>query len=154
MPTGYAPLYYCSAVIPDGRLVVIGGEYNYQFQASTQTYTYVSVETNKGAIYDPKTKSWTNLAPPTGINRIGDSMCNVLTTGANAGNYTVTPVNGTLTITPLNVTITANDASRVFGSPNPVFTANVVPPVTGLTPSPTRSCRRVLRAVGHALTPS
>src|SRR5262245_43525426 len=32
MPAGYAPLYYASAVLADGRVVVEGGEYN-----STQT---------------------------------------------------------------------------------------------------------------------
>ncbi len=28
MPTGYAPLYFASAVLPDGRVIVAGGEYN------------------------------------------------------------------------------------------------------------------------------
>ena len=28
MPSGYAPQYYASAVLPDGRLVIEGGEYN------------------------------------------------------------------------------------------------------------------------------
>src|SRR6478736_9254220 len=28
MPTGYAPLFYASAVLPDGRVVVEGGEHN------------------------------------------------------------------------------------------------------------------------------
>ena len=28
MPTGYAPLFYASAVLADGRVVIIGGEYN------------------------------------------------------------------------------------------------------------------------------
>ena len=43
----YAPLYYCSAVLPDGRAVVIGGEYNYQLSGTA--FTYVTVETTKGA---------------------------------------------------------------------------------------------------------
>src|ERR1035438_3972608 len=28
MPSGYAPLYYASAVLPDGRVIIEGGEYN------------------------------------------------------------------------------------------------------------------------------
>ena len=28
LPSGYDPLYYASAVLPDGRLVIVGGEYN------------------------------------------------------------------------------------------------------------------------------
>ena len=31
----YAPLYYASAVLADGRFVIIGGEYDYN-------YTYVN----------------------------------------------------------------------------------------------------------------
>src|SRR5271168_3759136 len=33
--TTYSPLYYGSAVLPDGRLVVIGGEYNYNYTYPT-----------------------------------------------------------------------------------------------------------------------
>ena len=46
---GYQPLYYSSAVLPDGRVIVEGGEYNMGHGAWT----------NKGAIYDPKTNTWT-----------------------------------------------------------------------------------------------
>src|SRR5580704_18002342 len=28
LPSGYGPLYYASAVLPDGRLLIEGGEYN------------------------------------------------------------------------------------------------------------------------------
>jgi hypothetical protein len=28
LPAGYAPLYYASAILPDGRLIISGGEYN------------------------------------------------------------------------------------------------------------------------------
>jgi hypothetical protein len=51
----YAPLYYASVVLPDGRVVVMGGEYN---GPSGQ------VETAAGAIYDPATDSWTTVASP------------------------------------------------------------------------------------------
>ena len=40
-----------------------------------------------------------------------------------AGNYTVTFNNGTLNITPAPLTITANAASRLYGDPNPAFSA-------------------------------
>jgi filamentous hemagglutinin family protein len=42
--------------------------------------------------------------------------------GVNA-NYTMTYVNGQLTINPAPLTITADDASRMYGFPNPAFTA-------------------------------
>jgi hypothetical protein len=91
LPAGYAPLYYCSAVLPDNRLVVIGGEYNYEPNATTGVYSYVVHETTKGAIYDPKTHTWANLPPPSGVSRIGDSMCSVLTNGPNAGKLALGP---------------------------------------------------------------
>src|SRR5205807_3554366 len=46
-PAGYAPLYFGSAVLPDGRVLVEGGEYN------CSTGTCNAVWTNQGAIYDP-----------------------------------------------------------------------------------------------------
>jgi 6-phosphogluconolactonase (cycloisomerase 2 family) len=41
------------------------------------------------------------------------------------GNYTVTINNGTLTITTAILTVTANNASRFYGDPNPVFTGTI-----------------------------
>ena len=43
MPTGYAPLYFGSGVLPDGRLMIEGGEYNGPGQG---------VWTTLGAVYD------------------------------------------------------------------------------------------------------
>ncbi|WP_457831683.1 hypothetical protein, partial [Staphylococcus aureus] len=54
LPTGYAPLYFGSAVLPDGRFIINGGEYN---GAQGQ------VETTLGAIYDPLADTWTNVSP-------------------------------------------------------------------------------------------
>ena len=54
LPTGYSPLYHSSAVLPDGRLIIEGGEYNF----------FVPSWTNLGAIYDPLLNTWTSVAPP------------------------------------------------------------------------------------------
>ena len=72
MPAGYAPLYYASAVLPDGRVVVEGGEYN---NPGGQNWT------NQGAIYNPATNSWTSIAPPSGWSNIGDAQSVVLANG-------------------------------------------------------------------------
>src|SRR5664279_766408 len=53
---GYGPLYYASAVLADGRVFVMGGEYNFG----------VAVWSSRGAIYDPTTDVWTEIAPPSG----------------------------------------------------------------------------------------
>src|SRR5271169_4772391 len=60
----YAPLYFGSQVIADGRMPVIGGEYNFDNP----------VWTTQGAIYDPVADSWTNVAPPSGWQRTGDAQ--------------------------------------------------------------------------------
>ena len=41
------------------------------------------------------------------------------------GNYTVTVNNGTLTITAAVLTVTADNASRLYGDPNPAFTGTI-----------------------------
>jgi hypothetical protein len=71
LPKGYAPLYFASAVLADGRVVVIGGEYN----------NGNAVWTRKGAIYDQTTGIWTNLPAPPGWANIGDAQCAVLPDG-------------------------------------------------------------------------
>jgi hypothetical protein len=70
-PNGYDPAYYASAVLPDGRVIVEGGEYN-AWEAKWQTL---------GAIYDPTTDRWTAIAPPTGWTTIGDAQSVVLADG-------------------------------------------------------------------------
>jgi hypothetical protein len=50
----YDPAFYASAVLPDGRVIIEGGEYNF----------CADIGNPKGAIYDPVTNSWTSVAPP------------------------------------------------------------------------------------------
>jgi hypothetical protein len=71
LPSGYVPDAFASAVLADGRVVIMGGEYNNGNFALT----------NKGAIYDPKKDTWTALGHPTGWGYIGDSPSAVLPDG-------------------------------------------------------------------------
>jgi hypothetical protein len=71
LPPGYAPLANAQAVLADGRAVVVGGEY------IGETFTL----SNRGAIFDPVTDTWTNLPPPPGWLYIGDSPSVVLPDG-------------------------------------------------------------------------
>ena len=73
LPSSYAPLYFASALLPDGRVIVEGGEYNHGNL----------VWTNKGAIYDPVANAWTTVAHPAGSEwvRIGDGPSTVLPNG-------------------------------------------------------------------------
>jgi hypothetical protein len=76
LPAGYAPLYFGSAVLPDGRVMIAGGEYNASSGQNCQ-----AVWTNQGAIYDPKKNKWTSVAPPATWSTIGDAQSVVLADG-------------------------------------------------------------------------
>jgi hypothetical protein len=71
LPTGYVPLYFASAVLADGQLVIAGGEYN------DNNFAF----TNKVAVYDPVKNVWTALDPPKGWKWIGDSPSSMLPDG-------------------------------------------------------------------------
>lgn len=71
MPSGYGPLYFGSSVIPDGRMLIEGGEYNLGVPAWT----------TKGAIYDPVEDKWTQVEPPAGWGSIGDAQQVILADG-------------------------------------------------------------------------
>src|SRR5262249_1992316 len=71
LPSQYVPLYFASAVLPDGRLIIEGGEYNFLNFAFT----------NMGAVYDPVKNTWTMHDPPKGWGFIGDSPCAILPDG-------------------------------------------------------------------------
>ena len=45
------------AVLPDGRVVVIGGEYNTN---SSATNPATAIDSNIGFLYDPATNSWSD----------------------------------------------------------------------------------------------
>ncbi len=73
MPVGYEPTYFASAILPDGRMIIEGGEYNGPSPEG--------VWTNKGAIYDPVTNTWQPVEPPSGWANIGDAESDVLANG-------------------------------------------------------------------------
>lgn len=68
----YGPLYHVAIVLPDGRVLIEGGEYNFGVQD----------ETGMGAIYDPVKNKWTSVNPPSNFgSEIGDSPAVVLSDG-------------------------------------------------------------------------
>lgn len=73
MPTGYAPTYDASQVLPDGRFIVNGGEYN--------GTSGKGVWTTLGAIYDPVANAWTAVKAPAGWTTIGDAQSIVMPNG-------------------------------------------------------------------------
>ena len=76
LPAAYAPFAFASAVLPDGRVIVEGGEDNAGKRLA---------DTNLGAIYDPVANRWTPVAPPGNGSgpwaHIGDAPSAVLPDG-------------------------------------------------------------------------
>ena len=68
----FAPLYFASAVLRDGRVFVAGGEYNTGIKDSDLVAT---------EIFDPVSNSWTIVNPPAGWTAIGDGQSCVLPDG-------------------------------------------------------------------------
>ncbi|HLY05769.1 MAG TPA: hypothetical protein VKR31_08485 [Rhizomicrobium sp.] len=71
MPSGYSPLFFASQTLPDGRMIVNGGEYNIDGGG------FVTL----GALYDPVKNSWTSVSPPGGWSTIGDAESVILPNG-------------------------------------------------------------------------
>jgi hypothetical protein len=62
-------------VLPDGGVVVEGGEYNCASGSCNAVWT------NQGAIYDPLKNTWTPVQPPKGWTTIGDAQSVILPNG-------------------------------------------------------------------------
>jgi hypothetical protein len=69
-PMTHTRLYYGSAVLADGQVIVTGGEYSDD-----------KPETNKCERYDPITDTWSDVNPPAGWDHIGDGVCTLLPDG-------------------------------------------------------------------------
>lgn len=112
-------LYYASAILPDGRLIVCGGEY-----AGSTTPVWA----NKAEIYNPVNDRWTPINPPTGWSNVGDSPCVLFPDGRLfMGNYNDTrtiiydPVTNTWT-PGANKPSTSSEESWVLLPDNTVLT--------------------------------
>src|SRR6202521_6156356 len=71
LANGYGPLFFGSAVLPDGRVVIEGGEFNNGKEEWTPL----------GAVYDPLKDEWTPIQPPSVWSHIGDATAMVLPNG-------------------------------------------------------------------------
>jgi hypothetical protein len=69
----YGPLFFASAVLGDGTVLVAGGEYNTGVQPGAD----VAAATR----FDPVTSTWTNVTTPAGWTNVGDAPICVLADG-------------------------------------------------------------------------
>jgi hypothetical protein len=74
LPSGYNPLFFGSAVLADGKVVVQGGEYNCPSGNCSADWQ------SAGALYDPAANTWTATTAPASSN-IGDAQSVVLPNG-------------------------------------------------------------------------
>src|SRR5271163_4428035 len=65
LPPNYIPYATSGGVLPDGRVLLIGGEYTL---GANNTLNFAF--TNQMAVYDPNADTWTMIAPP--FNTAGD----------------------------------------------------------------------------------
>ena len=107
----YAPLYHSSAVLPDGRVIIMGGEYN---------GTNTPVWTNLGAIYDPVANAWTAVETPpgwsyfpNGTGVIGDSESIVLADGTFMQSACCLLPDGDVLLDPASLTWNNTGAPRL-----------------------------------------
>ncbi len=78
-PVGYAPYAGAQAVLADGRVLFVGGEYN---QNNYSLPFAPSGLTNMSAVYDPVADGWRMIAAPPGVAYIGDPASAVLPDGS------------------------------------------------------------------------
>ncbi len=71
LPAGYNPLYFASAVLPSGNVIIMGGEYN----------ACIGAETTLGAMYSARANHWTSVPAPAGWTSVGDAASVVLPNG-------------------------------------------------------------------------
>jgi hypothetical protein len=111
----------------NGQLVITAA--NLTITADNQTRPYGDANPPLTATFTGLTNGDTAAAipgvalttPAVPASNVGGYVINV-TSGANT-NYTIAYVNGQLSITPAPLQIAADDKARLFGQPNPPFTA-------------------------------
>jgi hypothetical protein len=77
-PVGYSPWATNEVVLQDGRVLLIGGEYNHDEYNIPFAPTAL---TNMSATYDPATDQWTMIPAPAGLDYIGDVSTTALPDG-------------------------------------------------------------------------
>jgi hypothetical protein len=83
-PDGYGPLFYASTVLPDGRLIVNGGEAE---NSTGQCSTSPAADSSKGSLYNPHANTWSAVPSPPGWTKIGDAGSVLLGPNNATGGY-------------------------------------------------------------------
>ncbi len=132
IPPGYGPLYYASAVLPDGRVFVIGGEYNNGYLGCSGPPPPNNCPTTIGYVFDPTANSgtgnWTGpITVPAGYGG-SDNQSIILQDGTiliadvNSSNiYKLDPTALTLTFVNATGKLDGNDEEGWTSLPDGTF---------------------------------
>jgi len=117
LPSGYGPLYFASAVLPDGRVIMEGGEYN---ESCPGTETWTSL----GAIYDPVANVWNSVSPPSGSGWTNTEPCSGRANGGVGDAASVVLPNGAFL---LSACCAFPDADAVLNATNLTYSSANAP---------------------------
>jgi sugar lactone lactonase YvrE len=123
---GPAASNYTIQVTP-GTLTITTASITLNVAVNNATRTYgaanpVFTSTITGAL-NGDTFTITYATTAAALSPIGTYPIVPTVSGPALSNYTLTTTNGTLAITPATVTVTGNNATRSYGTPNPIFSA-------------------------------
>jgi hypothetical protein len=108
MQSSYKPFFFASQVLPDGRMIVNGGEYN----ASSEGNCGGGAWTPMGSLYDPVADKWTPVDPPSGWTHIGDAQSVILADGSYMLANALTTQEAIATVKGTKVTWTATGTGK------------------------------------------
>jgi hypothetical protein len=120
--------------ITQATLTVTAGSANRIYGSANPTFSATAL----GAV-NGDTFTFAESTPATSSSPIGTYPILPVATGTNLSDYNVIYNNGTLTVGQAALTITAGNASRGYGSANPVFTETTTGAVNGDTFTVTES---------------
>ena len=119
MQNGYGPTYFASAVLPDGRVIVEGGEYN---ETCTGNPT-PAIWTSLGAIYDPVANTWTPVSPPSAAGWTNTAGCGNNPNGGIGDAASIVLQGGTFLLSSCCATLDA-----LLNASNLTYSATNAPP--------------------------
>jgi MBG domain (YGX type)/Bacterial Ig-like domain (group 3) len=133
---GPAASNYTITVVP-GTLTITQTSIALNVAANNATRTYGAANpvftSNITGALNGDTLTITYATTANATSPIGTYPIVPTVSGAAIGNYTVTTTNGILTVTQATLTVTANNASRAYGTANPIFTGTTTGLLNGDT---------------------
>jgi hypothetical protein len=127
--TNYTVIYNNGTLtVGQATLTVAAANANRSYGAANPIFSASATGAVNGDIF-----TFTESTTATAASPVGTYPIVPVATGTNLGDYTVVYNNGTLTVGQATLTVTAANASRIYGSPNPVFSASATGAVNGDT---------------------